>query len=1146
MATTPQIRVRDGSLTTNLVLTTNEDALFIEGVADVVTADIQISVNGATYVSDPGLVKFDLPAFTIPNPATYTSGLILVSGVNTILIRTIDIVGGVSAPASVTITKVRSSDVLAPIPPTALQCRRRRDAVDVMAGRPRVLFRNAPDNFRGFNYYASRTPGGETGYYRINEKLVNTDSVFEEFASNFAENTVMWDAGNPTSVRVRVTEVDEFDVEQSVRLDTTTATGVLNNKIRFSSLLEDVALQPFISFRHFRQGGIGIINEDQFASVAPDEPLFYVVTAVYYDGLTGHEIESPYSQEIVGQPLTIDTTLRGLPVRKIRAVIFDYMAAIQRVNQEISLNVGSTTRDISIDPFASEAERIWFLLDFVFKCDSFLTLLAIDDANNDGISDPVSSSSYKTALKRALGISSDTAVQAVIDGAFEKLAGNLGKPRLPGRPAIGQEVFYTTSKPTKDLPVPAGTIVSSDADPSLGVPSVRFRVGGTYVLPAADAEAYYNFDRRRYELTCDITAETIGEAGNRPAGQIKNAQGVGGLQATNLEATVFGNSRESNADLASRAMLSYYSVDTGTEGGYASRAAGQTGIVKAKIVKSGDALMMRDYDDVRKKHAGGKVDVWVQGMRERQITEKFAFSFEIALDIRCALIDLGTLTFRVLDSRVTPTTPILEVLNNLPAGLGVRNATTGLSYDVTGVVIDDFQTFHLNTSIPQPITHNDDIILADYRFQSANRIYPTWQPIRRIVSVVGEVSGALDSLNGWTLYKTEDPLLEGESTIARNFLTINQVGGLPTGGSISVNAEPHVLIGAVEEPLLSVGINSHTIRVFTKDRSIEYSDPSDALPDWDVVPGTPTTPIKIVRTAGSIIPSGAEVSVDYDKDENFVVTYVINDLLQELQGTIDKGKKGQRDGRHITADVIVKQAIDNDIDVEATVQLKKGAKKENVDPPVRSAISLQLDTKLIGQGSAQADTITAIDDTEGVDYPVVPLTRMAYADGSHRLRESLLSSVTRVASLDMGGSVVYMLANPLKYPTTDGGGLPTEHRGVFQDDVAMTLASDALLVAATSPGAAIIGSTGASILGLSDLATLVSAGFTTTATQQAELLRRTANRVLIAIPTLDSPAGHKYSVSYVIRGDSGSHDLVAADVEFLSLGNLTLTWRAAN
>ena len=165
----------------------------------------------------------------------------------------------------------------------------------------------------------------------------------------------------------------------------------------------------------------------------------------------------------------------------------------------------------------------------------------------------------------------------------------------------------------------------------LGIPSVNFVVGGSYVMLAAQADSYFNFDTKRYEITVDIVAQTTGSDGNRPAGQITNVSGAPGFQVINNDATVFGSDLESNADLTTRCLLGY-SVDSGTAGGYASTSAEQIGVIKSKIVKSGDPLMMRDYDPVRHKHIGGKVDIWTQGLKERQITEKFAFTFEIATE----------------------------------------------------------------------------------------------------------------------------------------------------------------------------------------------------------------------------------------------------------------------------------------------------------------------------------------------------------------------------------------------------------------------------------------------------------------------------------------------------------------------------------
>jgi hypothetical protein len=1126
MATAPKINLRDGSGSAqSVVLTTNLEFIVITGIVDTNTTDLQISINGGPFVSDPTLVAIEGTVFTVPNLASYPDGLSLELGENVILLRTIDIVGGVSATSSVTITRVAKIEEEDPaLIPSGVKVNRRRDTIDILAAKPQPFVPTGQGSdvstaeFRGFNFYASTSPGGTTGYFKINDKPVTTAStVVEEDVADVDSNRVDF---NPDgyAVHVKVTMEDTFGKELRLVSDNLTVVSEFSSNLRFTGNLQNFTRTEYVFFRHNRNGGIGQINADQFVNVSSTDPLYYVVAGVYYDTANNTEFETPYSQEVLGSPLIIDTSIKDLPGRTQLQVVLDFVSAIQNVNTEISLIPGSTTRDVSIDPFSSESERIWFLVDFVHRSQSFLTLLQIDDANNDGVSDPVVSSAYKQALKAALGLQTDTAVQQLIDSQFDKLAGNFQKTRLPGRPAVGQAVFYTTVKPTQDQTIASGTIVSTDADPDNNLPAVRFIVGGTYLFPAADADAFFNFDTRRYEIITDIVAESLGSDGNRSAGSIKNiASSLSGFQVTNTEATVFGSDRESNNDLATRAELGFVSVDTGTEGGYASTSAEQTGIIKTKIVKSGDALMMRDYDDIRKKHAGGKVDIWVQGLRERTTTERFAFTFQVANDIRCQIIDLPNLRFRVIDPRVTTDTPIVELLDNPSIGLGVRNVTKGEDYDLTGATLIDYNTFQLNTGIAQPVTGIDDLITADFRYRSVNQFTFSLQPVRRVVSVVGEASGALNNTQGYSLYKTDDPLLEGESTIAKNYLVIHQVGGIPTGATITVNGETHVMIGFFPEKLASIGINTTTIRVFSEDGLIEYVSPGD----FSIIQGTATTPATVIRSSSSTIVSGQTVSIDYVHDENFTVTYVINDLLQQLQRTVNRR-------RHATADVLVKQSILNSVDLDTTVQLKNGATKTKVDPAVRSSVSRELNQKLIGQGSAQSDIIHAVDATDGVDYEVLPLARMGYADGSRKLRETVLSTSQRLPSLDIGGNRVFILSNALNFPTTNEGGLATEHRGVFQDDETLVMATDLSIVGQYPGQAFIIGADGAIITGYTGA---------------------TANHVVVSLTGAgspqDEPDNHSYAVSYVVRNDRGPHDMTASQVEALDLGNFTITFREA-
>jgi hypothetical protein len=1143
MASAPQIRARDGSFTTSLVLSTNQKALFLSGIAEANTIDLQVSINGGPFVSDPALVRLDGPAFLVPNVASFPDGLELQMGQNLILFRAIDLVGGVSATASAQLARVQASTQSDAVIPSGIRIRRKRGAVTLL-----VSDRLPTDNpgftealvFRGFNFYASTSPGGTTGRFRINANPLTEVTTQEEDVIEVAASQAVFTPRGGLA-RTVVTLEDGFGQVLDTISNTVVDVSDVVTDMRFNTALSSYELEGFIGFTHVRSATAseGTINSDQFADVEASEPLYYTVTGLYYDPAQNLEFETPHSQEVIGSPLVIDTTIRDLPGRTRIQVVTDYVAMIQRLDQEISLVPGSTTRDVSIDPFSSEVERVWFILDFVHRAGSFLTLLQIDDPNNDGVSDPVTGSSYKQALKSALGLQSDLAVQNLIDTQFDKLAGSFTKTRLPGRPAVGQVVYFTATRPQRDFTIPSGAVVSTDADPDNGLPSVRYVVGGTFVMVAADADAYFNFDTQLYEITVDITAEVIGSNGNRSAGQIKNVvSGASGLSVTNREATRFGTFRESNADLAIRAQLGFVGVDSGTEGGYAAMAAENIGIVKSKIVKSGDPLMMRDYDEVRRKHIGGKVDIWVQGLRERTVTEKFSFSFEVARDIRCQIVDLATLTFRVLDARVTVNTPIGEILDDPAQGLGVRNVTTGSNYDQSGIVIIDFETFRINTAITQPATSINDTITADYRFRSINQFTFSLQPVRRVISVSGQSSGPLDLDAGFDLFKTDDPLLSGESTIAKDFLTINQVGGIPTGEVITVADETHILIGFFDEPLRNIGINTATLRVLSEDRSVEYFGPTALAPDYDLVAGTATTPVKLVRTNASRILSGETVVVDYQHDENFTVTYVINDLLQQLQQRVDSR-------RHLTADVLVKQAVQNSVTVDTTVQLKQGASKDKVDPAIRTNVSLELNSKLIGQGTAQSDMINAIDSTDGVDFQVLPLARMGYADGSRKLRVPLLSTNSRVPALDIGGNIVFILTNPLTYPTTDGGGLSTEHKGVFEDDEPMVLAASLHSVGTGPNRSYIIGNGGAIIAGFSDDATLVAQGFTDADDILAERLRLTANHVVLSLSgsgtPADNPDRHKYAVSYVIRGDFGPHDIVPTQVEFIDLGEFTLT-----
>lgn len=167
MASAPQIALPTGTgFTTNLTYTTNQSAITITGTVAVNTSIIQVSINGAPFVSDPTLIQFVLQTFTIPNPVSYPGGLNLNLGVNTIQIRAIDIVGGVSPISTVTVTRVSAVNQTIAQIPSGIRVVRHTNSVDVLAAQPAAVPSTPTLSFVGFNYYASQNAGGATtGYF---------------------------------------------------------------------------------------------------------------------------------------------------------------------------------------------------------------------------------------------------------------------------------------------------------------------------------------------------------------------------------------------------------------------------------------------------------------------------------------------------------------------------------------------------------------------------------------------------------------------------------------------------------------------------------------------------------------------------------------------------------------------------------------------------------------------------------------------------------------------------------------------------------------------------------------------------------------------------------------------------------------------
>lgn len=1163
MAQIPQFEGPDLKLREEFVFSTTLPSRFFVGTMDSDTADMQVSVRGAAFAADPDLIAFEGTTFVVPNPSAYPDGLRLLPGENSVEVKSILTNGTVTPPGKLTARLVQESDTSAGVleAPSGISVERFDRTVAV------TVEGLVDSNLVGYHFYASTDPGGgTTGYNRINPALVissQTEEVFTTLGELTTDATVKANpdgspAADPIFIRVQGTQEDSDETVLQTDFDQTLEINELTDRLRTTTTIEQVRTVRRFSFVHDRQASFNssqnpAIPNASFNSIPASDPLYYVVTAVYSNG--DEELESSLSPEVSGQPLVITPTVGTFPSVSRQQIVRDTVLSIFRANPQVDVKPGSVTRDTFIDPFSTEAQRIRFLVDFMHRAQSFSTLLPLDDPGFTGTSVPVSQSEYKRALKLALYLESDTVVQNVIDGAFDKLASNFGKTRRGGRRARGSVTLFTRTRPTTSINFPVGQGITLNGQ--------RFRLTSPAFISAAGSGSFFNPATGRYSATAFVQADSVGLAGNVAPGTGAVDNAPLGVSVQNEAPTFGGEGEENNRQLALRAQGALSAVDSGTLQGYTQTTVDVPGVQQVNVVDAGHPLMMRDLT-TDGRHVGGKVDLWVRGESTGTVSDAFAFSFEVAERIQFEAIgDLADLKFRAVDPNLSLSNPIIEMLSIPTYGFEFRNESEGYEFDLTNVAIIGWNAIQLDSSLNDPIAHDlEDVITGYYRYRTSDRFVFTRQPVRSIEAFSGQRSGAV-SASAYGLYQLADPLILGKTNVAGDYIKVTDDGALPAGTTvpsstpITVTGEEHVILDGVEY-LNFLGANPLTVRVFNADRTVEYLSPfiSDS-PDWTFIPGSQTVALGLQTTDLSTITQGQTVLIDYAHDENFTVSYIPNVLIDVGQGTIDPR-------RHITADVLVKEAIQVPVDITATVVLQNSQDRTlsaaQVDGVIRTNLARYFGGLSLGEPIRPADISRVIDAVSGVSHPVHPLTKVVKGEGAYVLREPLLTSqdsdIVEIVEWSTPTVKVWLLKDELRAATSNAGGPPTTFRGVHADEVLLSHYEVApnvngIPLNLTLNAAFIIGDDGLNIPGFSDDATLLSEFVfdDDPDVQEAQLTAKrrelTKNRVLVTLNNESgamTPKDFSYVVSYVVAEDTGTKGIEPGPAEYLVVGNVDLSF----
>lgn len=916
-----------------------------------------------------------------------------------------------SDPITLIVEIVNEDDIIeTAVSPSGVSLKRAKDYIKLLVPNTSIAV-NEDSEFVGINFYISLTAGGgKDGYQIMNDTYVSTvdSSETEEISSTINET---------------ISETSEITttITRTQMVESTYYTYTFTKDI-LSILIADNKI-PNI----FLSDGI---------SLSPDNIYYFVSTIVAYDKNLNQVVESHFSVELEAKFLDFNKGINSIPSRNRNDVLRNITTRLVNDNKSINVISGSVIRDI-IDPVTLEFEKFYVIQDFVFKCQSIDALALFDDADGDGTSDPFATSISKRKLADALGITNSITLQTLIDSQFDKWAANYNLSRKGAVSSRGTVIFYTKIQPTNDILIPDGTEISTSPSASLGVTTVTFRVVGNHYMQAANAQYYYNTILKRYEIIADIESKVEGSIGNVPPNSITAVSGISPIiSVENTSPTDFGEDSESNADLFERIKLASISFDSGTEGGYLSTVLKVPGVTQARVEKEGDPLMIRDYDQDSGNHIGGKVDVYIRGERVLQTIDKVTFKYEYPANVNgdnssevFSIINASEFRLKCKNPRIGVNSPIVSVTS-------VKNATRMANYEVAGILIVGDGDIII---LPDTLTNRNigmasfDVIEVNYKYRSSNIISLANQPVRNI-SEVRDSSNTLIDDTMYRIVKNEDPLTTGTSNISKYGIEFLFESGEDFTEFITITNEEHDLYFNTPAALGYLGADASTIIVKSADDlTVEYVENVD----YSITTGTLNTETYINLITGSKIRQGDRIAVSYTASQNFLVTYTYNSLIAEVKDKIEEMK-------HACADVIVKEAIKNNIDVSCMIIRQSGIDRSRLKARIQTSIANYVNNMKTGETFTQSTLINLIRSVDGVKDVQMPLTKMMKRNKSFIPLDDLgylnFEIYQRTSSF---GIISYKSINSvLSYNTMTNGGPDNLFRAIYEDNIALELVDD--------------------------------------------------------------------------------------------------------
>jgi len=242
----------------------------------------------------------------------------------------------------------------------------------------------------------------------------------------------------------------------------------------------------------------------------------------------------------------------------------------------------------------------------------------IDTAEGTIVNDIVISAPSKelaSLYETIENVSLEQSLETASDVGLEKIANNFGLTRKAAKRAIGNVVFFTSSTPSANINIPAGTIVST---PLSTGKAIRFTTTRSVVMYSNLSTLYLNPSTGYYEISTEIEAVEGGIDGIVGAGTINTivtpVPGIKGVY--NPSPTVGGSDIETLESFKARIAAALTGNMIGTEDGYLSIVLANNNVEDAAVAGHGNT----SRGDM------GAVDIFIKGQIPRYKIESFTTS----------------------------------------------------------------------------------------------------------------------------------------------------------------------------------------------------------------------------------------------------------------------------------------------------------------------------------------------------------------------------------------------------------------------------------------------------------------------------------------------------------------------------------------